>query len=127
MRGYTRDVNVKGRKALGDGGGQTTILKACSTLKLKKVIYLVIRLSWLPSDVEYNIGDEDGDLFRLLTGYFGIFSSPRRILRRMTEPSEVSQATQPSQYVTTDVRRLPCFNPREDANTVALEALEALF
>ena len=30
-----------------------------------KVIYLVTSLSWLPSDGEYNIGDEDGDLLRL--------------------------------------------------------------
>ena len=56
VRGYTREVNIKGRKALGDRrGGAAIFLLACSTLKLKKVIYLVIRLSWLPSDVEYNI------------------------------------------------------------------------
>ena len=51
MRGYTQDVNVKGTREIEEERGPFC---KCSTLKLKKVIYLVTRLSRLPSDVEYN-------------------------------------------------------------------------
>ena len=88
-----------------------------------------------PSIHKRYIGDEVVSRFAFVSSYFGNPRDRKEILRRKMGDQEessagtsedsqstTSQAAQPFHFLATEVRKVLCFNPREDPNNLSVRS-----